>query len=49
MGTEYILTEDDKPAPGASFFEDVIELQLLTAGESLGPVDFTYPQEHHDI
>ncbi|NIJ03380.1 hypothetical protein FHR86_003739 [Paenarthrobacter ilicis] len=49
MGTEYILTEDDKPTPGASFLEDVIELQLLTAKESLGPVDFTHPQEHRDF
>ncbi|MDR6639577.1 hypothetical protein [Paenarthrobacter nitroguajacolicus] len=49
MGTEYILTEDDKPTPGASVLEDVIELQLLTANEPLGPVDFTHPQEHHDF
>lgn len=49
MGTEYILTEDDKPTPEASFLEDVIELQLLTANESLGAVDFTHPQEHHDL
>jgi hypothetical protein len=48
MGTEYILTEDDKPTPDASFLEDLIELQLLTAGEPLGPVDFTHTQEHHE-
>lgn len=49
MGTEYILTEDDKPAPDASVLEDLIELQLLTAGEPLGPVDFTHTQEHHEL
>lgn len=49
MGTEYVLTDDDKPAPGASFLEDVIELQLLTANESLGPVDYTPTQEHPDF
>ncbi|MDR6989104.1 hypothetical protein J2Y66_003619 [Paenarthrobacter nitroguajacolicus] len=49
MGTEYILTEDDKPTPGASVLEDLIELQLLTAKESVGPVDFTHPQEDRDI
>ena len=48
MGTEYIPTGDDKPTPGESFLEDVIELQLLTADESLGPVDYT-PQEPHDF
>ncbi|WP_177179997.1 hypothetical protein [Arthrobacter sp. yr096] len=48
MGTKYILTEDDKPAPDASVLEDLIELQLLTAGEPLGPVDFTHTQEHHE-
>ncbi|WP_201762539.1 hypothetical protein ACQCSU_21865 (plasmid) [Pseudarthrobacter sp. O4] len=49
MSTEYILTEDDKPAPDASPAEDVIELRLLTAGETLGPVDYTHAQEHHNF
>jgi len=49
MGTEYILTEDDKSAPDASVLEDLIELQLLTAGEPLGPVDFTHTQERHKL
>ena len=49
MGTEYVLTDDDKPVPGASFLEDVIELRLLTATDSLGPVDYTAPQEHPDF
>lgn len=38
MGTEYVLTEDDQPAADASLVEDIVELQLLTAGEKTGPV-----------
>ncbi|WP_427118102.1 hypothetical protein [Pseudarthrobacter scleromae] len=49
MGTEYILTEDDKPAEDASLAEDIIELQLLTAGEKTGPVDTAHAQEHHNF
>ncbi|MGX1163480.1 hypothetical protein FBY31_4396 [Arthrobacter sp. SLBN-100] len=50
MGTDYILTEDDKPGPNASLAEDIIELSLLTAGpESTGPVDTEWAQEHHNF
>lgn len=49
MGTEYILTGDDKPAPDASAAEDILELRLLTAGEPTGPVDYTHAQEHHNF
>jgi hypothetical protein len=49
MGTEYILTEDDKPAPDASLAEDLVELQLLTAGDKTGPVDHIHAQDHHNF
>lgn len=50
VGTEYILTDDDdKPAADASLAEDIIELQLLTAGEHTGPVDTAHAQEHHNF
>lgn len=49
MGTEYILTDDDKPDANASLAEDIIELQLLTAGEHTGPVDTAHAQEHHNF
>jgi hypothetical protein len=48
MGTEYILTEDDKPDPDPSLAEDVIELRLITAGEPTGPADIGWAQEHHN-
>ncbi|MFF1385529.1 hypothetical protein ACFVWT_18395 [Arthrobacter sp. NPDC058288] len=49
MGNEYVLTEDDQPAADASLAEDIIELQLLTAGEKTGPVDAVHAQEHHNF
>lgn len=49
MGTEYTLTDDDKPAEDAGLAEDIIELQLLTAGEKTGPVDTAHAQEHHNF
>jgi hypothetical protein len=49
VGTEYILTDDDKRAADASLAEDIIELQLLTAGEKTGPVDIAQAQEHHNF
>ena len=49
MGTEYILTEDDQPAADASLAEDIIELQLLTAGGKTGPIDTVHAQEHHNF
>lgn len=49
MGTEYVLTDDDKPSPDASLAEDLIELQLLTAGEKTGPIDAGTAQEHHNF
>jgi hypothetical protein len=49
VGHEYILTEDDRPAADASLAEDIIELQLLTAGDITGPVDVGHAQEHHNF
>ncbi|HEX9087977.1 MAG TPA: hypothetical protein VF867_10665 [Arthrobacter sp.] len=49
MGTEYILTEDDKPAAAPSVAEDIIELRLFTAGEPTGPADTGWAQEHHNF
>jgi hypothetical protein len=49
MGTEYILAAADKPAPGASMAEDVIGLQLLTAGDTTGPVDYAETKDPHDF
>ncbi|SCC30962.1 hypothetical protein GA0061083_0115 [Pseudarthrobacter enclensis] len=49
MGTDYILTEDDKPGENASLAEDIIELSLLTAGQPAKPVDFGWAQEHHNF
>lgn len=43
MADEIRMTEKDTVAPGASQLEDVLELSLLTAGPSAGPVD--YPVE----
>jgi len=49
MATDYTLTEDDKPGDNASLAEDIIELSLLTAGESGVPVDIAWAQEHHNF
>lgn len=49
MGTEYILTDDDKPDADPSLAEDVIELRLLTAGEPIGPANIGWAQEHHNL
>lgn len=49
MGHEYILTEDDQPAADASLAEDILELQLLTAGDKSGPVDVGHAREHHNF
>jgi hypothetical protein len=49
MGTEYILTDDDKPAAEPSLAEDVIELRLLTAGDPTGPANIGWAQEHHNL
>lgn len=49
MGTEYILTDDDKPAAEPSLAEDVIEIRLLTAGEPTGPANIGWAQEHHNL
>lgn len=49
MGTEYILTEDDQPGENPSLAEDIIELSLLTAGQSNNPVDIGWAQEHHNF
>jgi hypothetical protein len=49
MGTDYILTDDDKPAAEPSLAEDVIEIRLLTAGEPTGPANIGWAQEHHNL
>jgi hypothetical protein len=49
MGTEYILTDDDKPAAEPSLAEDVIEIRLLTAGEPTGPANIGWAQEDHNL
>jgi hypothetical protein len=49
MGTEYVLTEDDRPAEDASLVEDIVELRLLTAGDTTGPVDHVHAEEHHNF
>lgn len=49
LGTEYVLTDDDKPAPDASLAEDMVELQLLTAGVKTGPIDSGTARDHHNF
>jgi hypothetical protein len=49
MGTEYVVTEDDRPAADASLVEDLLELQLLTAGGKTGPVDHVHAEDHHNF
>lgn len=49
MGTEYILTEDDTPGADPSLAEDIIELQMHTAGEPIGPADTGWALEHHNF
>jgi hypothetical protein len=49
MGTDYTLTEDDKPEADPSLAEDVIELRLLTAGEPTGPADTGWAHAHHNL
>ena len=49
MGTDYILTDDDKPAAEPSLAEDVIEIRLLTAGEPPGPATIGWAQEPHNL
>ena len=49
MGTEYTLTEDDKPDADPSLAEDVIEIRLLTAGEPTGPANIGWAQEHRNL
>ena len=47
MADPFRMTEDDTVAPDASPFEDILELSLLTAGPTTGPVDF--PVEDHRL
>jgi hypothetical protein len=49
MGTEYVLTEADRPAEDASLVEDIVELQFLTAGDGTGPVDHIHAEDHHNV
>lgn len=49
MGTEYIVTDDDKPAAEPSLAEDIIEIRLLTAGEPTGPANIGWAQEQHNL
>ncbi|GGH99301.1 hypothetical protein ACFFGR_14815 [Arthrobacter liuii] len=48
MSTENTRTGDERPED-PSIAEDVIELSLLTAGETTGPVDTEWAQEHHNF
>jgi hypothetical protein len=49
MGNEYILTEDDQSAADASLAEDILELQLLSAGDVTWAIDTAQAQEHHNF
>ncbi|MFM9432939.1 hypothetical protein [Arthrobacter sp. MP_2.3] len=49
MGTEYVLTDDDRPAEDANLIEDIVELRLLTAGDKTSPVDHVYAEDHHNF
>jgi len=49
VGNEYTLTQDDQRPADASLAEDIIELRLLTAGDTTGPVDTVHAQEHHNF
>ena len=49
MGTEHVLTEDDRPAEDANLVEDIVELRLTTAGETTGPVDHAHAEDHHNF
>ena len=42
------MTEEDTVAPGASQLEDVLELSLLTAGPSAGPVYYLVEDHRFD-
>jgi hypothetical protein len=42
MGSEFIMTEDDKRPENPSAAEDILELRLLTAGPETGPVDVSW-------
>jgi hypothetical protein len=49
MGNEFILTDADKPVPGASLAEDILDLRLLTAGDTLtGPIDYVHGELPED-
>nr|WP_201762541.1 hypothetical protein [Pseudarthrobacter psychrotolerans] len=47
MADHFRMTEDDTVAADASPLEDILELSLLTAGPTTGPVDF--PLEDHRL
>jgi hypothetical protein len=49
MGIEYVLTKADRSAEVASLAEDIVELQLLTAGDRTGPVDHIHAEDHHNV
>lgn len=48
MSTKDTRIDDQRPAD-PSIAEDVIELSLLTAGETTGPVDTGWAQEHQNF
>lgn len=45
MAEQFHMTEDDTVAPDASPLEDILELSLLAAGPTTGPVD--RPRKDH--
>lgn len=49
MGTEYVLTEADRPAEDGSLVEDIVERQLLTTGHRTGPVDHIHAEDQHNV
>lgn len=48
MGTEYILTDDDKPSD-STMAEDILELRLPTVGDHTGPVDYVHGTPPEEI
>jgi hypothetical protein len=47
MGSEFIMTQDDKRPGNPSAAEDILELRLLTAGPRTGPADVS--QDEHPL
>ncbi|WP_171983430.1 hypothetical protein [Arthrobacter sp. SRS-W-1-2016] len=48
MGADFTMTADDFPVEHASAAEDILELSLLTAGESGTVTDISWDEHPHD-